>query len=449
MNNQPECKDTGNAIASQRVDQEELNMQRLLRWLEEQGATFSATVRIDARARRLHTTRALVQGELLMHIPAGLMITERVAKESEIGKLLAQHGCKFGAYETIAAFLLHAKREGGFWKPYLDVLPQEFSEHPLLFSESEIEYLKGSRLFRSILERKAENEAYYDQLPPSVKEAYTLDEFTWARCILITRAFRVMFNGTPGMALVPLADMFDHAAPSKARYIPQSENGFTVTAAGPLEAGTALFTLYGNRGNGDLLYTYGFCIEDNPFNDVEILLPSLPDGHSFTEHANKLGTAVAGMRSFKVRRSCIDDAASAMFSYLRLAHLGGSPGIGATEIDKAGKAPPFSRENEAAALTALEQACARHLREYPTSIAEDDALLVDPALPRNVRNMIKVRRDEKSILNYFLELTNIALPVLRDESRDLSEHAGAGSPYVGYFAEIGPRFASKTGCAAL
>jgi hypothetical protein len=54
--------------------------------------------------------------------------------------------------------------------------------------------------------------------------------------------------------------------------------------------------------------------------------------------------------------------------------------------------------------------------------------------------MVTVRRDEKSILNYFLELTRVAIPVLRDKSCDVGKRAAAGGEYAGYFAQIARRF---------
>jgi histone-lysine N-methyltransferase SETD3 len=448
---QAECPATSNAMIcspTECTDSDEAKMHRLMEWLEEQGATFSSTVKMGAQARQLHAARRLLPGQIYMHIPKRLMITREVAKESKIGELIDQHGCKFGRYEYMAAFLMQTKREGGFWKPYVDILPREFSNQSLFFSESELEHLKGSDLFRSIAQRKADNERFYNQLPPPVKETYTLEEFTWGRCVAITRSFGVRFEGEPSVALVPLADMLDHSLHSNSRYIHESENGFILTARKRLEASSALVTTYGACSNAHLLITYGFCLEDNPHNEVDIHLHPMPDGHPFAEHTKKLGATIAGMRALKVRRSCTDDAASAVLSYLRLAHSDASLRIDNAEVqaDKAGKISPISCENEITVLTALAQECARRLSEYLTSIAEDDALLKDSTLPRNVRNMVKVRRDEKVILNYWLDLTRTALPALAKDVFDVSGHTATGSVYADYFAEIGQRFGSGAEC---
>jgi histone-lysine N-methyltransferase SETD3 len=415
------------------IDAAEAKMQRFLQWLETHGGTFSATIEVDTRTGRIRATRALVQDELLIHIPKKLMLTGEVAEKSEIGKLMIQHGYKYGNLEYIAALILETKREGGFWAPYVDVLPQDLSGHPLLFSESDLEHLKGSWLSRLIPEGRAENQNCYDALPSAVKMKYSLDEFTWARCVAIVRVSGVRFDRKSVVAIAPLADMVrhDNSPRDNAGSVPQCENGFTLTALRPLEAGTVLLKSHGPYSNARLLYSYGFCLENNPYNETEILLEPVQDGHPLVEHSKKLGAAVAGMRSFKLMRSCADDAAGAIFSYLRLLHADAT-----LRIDKADKVEPVSRENEIAALTSLAEACARHLQEFPTTIEEDDALLKNPVLTRNVRNMVNIRRDEKAILNYFLDLTKIALPLLRDKACDIGKHPAARSAYADYFSEL-------------
>jgi hypothetical protein len=237
--------------------------------------------------------------------------------------------------------------------------------------------------------------------------------------------------------------MADHSAENTGRWIFESANGFSITAQRPLEAGTVLLNSYGVKSNAHFLITYGFCLEDNPQNEVEILLPPLQDGHAFVPYGNMYGEPAGGMRAFRLRRSCIDGLATSMFSYLRLTHCDASLRIDNAEVNlhKSSKVPPVGRDNEIRVLNTLAEACARQLSGYPTSIDEDEALLGDPALPRNLRNMVMIRRDEKAILRYFLELTRTALPVLRGE-------ASVTGIYADYFAEIARRFESTTACAA-
>jgi histone-lysine N-methyltransferase SETD3 len=430
---------------SELIDSDELKMRRFLRWVEDEGATFpSMTIKVGQGTRKVHATRPLAKGELVLHVPRKLMLTPEIARASETGKLIAQQGNDFGDYDYLAAYLLQMKREGSFWKPYTDVLPQDYSGCTLLFSESEMEYLKGSYIHRLTNTRRNWNNYIYSRLPSSLKDnGVTLSEFTWAKCAVITRVYGVRFGRHETVALVPLADMFDHSHSDNVRWISYAETGFVVTTDGPIEAGAPMFERYGKRCNAVLLSTYGFCLEENPDNVAEIVLPALPTSHPFLEQSKKLGTLEGEMRAFRVQRSH-DESTRALLSYLRLASCE-DPRGSQVEVSSAGKVAPFSRKNEIVAMAMLLSACERRMQQFDTSIEQDQALLRDPALSRNVRHAIMVRRDEKVILKHYLDLADMALPLLRDDSCDLNQYAAAPATYCGYFSELVQCLGSRQG----
>jgi hypothetical protein len=413
-------------------------MRRFLHWMQEHGATISpVSVKGPQGSRQVHATRPLYAGGLVAQIPRRLTITPEVAKDSETGRLIAKHGSNVDDYDYLAAYLFEIKRKGGFWKPYVDILPTDYSENPLFFSESVLNELKGSYILNSILNRIAQQAYRYDQFPPCLKEnGFTPEEYAWAKCVVNTRVHGATHEGRPILAMVPLSDMFDHAIKNNADWA-VSATGYFIRAEHPIEAGARLFEGYG-RCNAQLLNEYGFCIEDNPLNVAEIRLQPLSPDHPFFERANKLGKGQWSRRTFKVAANCNDAVTQELFSFLRLAcheeppHL--PPPTG--DADNPDKVPPISRQNEVAALVGLAQACEGRLKQFPTSIEDDEALLKDGSLQRNLRNVVMVRRDEKIILRYFHEFAQTALAVLRDPSCNVAEHAVAGKPYADYFAGV-------------
>jgi histone-lysine N-methyltransferase SETD3 len=473
MNNHAESaiiNSSAPSALSELVDSDDLKMRRFLRWMEEQGATFpSMTMKVGQGTRQVQSTRALLPGELVLHVPRKLMLTPAVARASETGRLIAQHGCSdFGDYEYLAAFLLEIKRDGGFWKPYIDVLPQDYSDNPLFFSETEMEHLEGSYIDPTVRERREWDGRLYDQLPACLKEnGFTREAFTWARCAVISRVYGVTLGGRSTVAMVPLADMFDHAPTNYVRWIGEAETGFIVTAEQPVAAGAPLFERYGRRCNAMLLNVYGFCLEGNPDNEAEIQLEALTPGDRFYQDARLLGKTSkdAKIQAFKVQWQ-YGNAMRELLSYLRLSvydepsrldmemddpdslrPASDQPPRIEAEEKKAGGVAPISRANEVAAVSALIAACEHRLQQFPTSIEEDEALLKDPALLRNVRNMVMVRRDEKIILRHFLELRQTVLPLLRDESCDLAHYAIGATPFAAYFLDLVNSF-EKRGVAA-
>jgi histone-lysine N-methyltransferase SETD3 len=418
------------------IDSDTLKIRRFLLWIESQGATFpSMSIKVTRGTRQVHATRPLLAGELVAHIPRTLTITPDVAKASKTGKLIARHGSNIDDYDYLAAYLLQMKREGGFWQPYIDILPKDYSAHPLFFSQHELDALKGSYILGPILSRLARHACRYDQLPPCLKEnGLTREEFTWARCVVSTRVHGVKVEGRRVLAMVPLSDMFNHSANNNADWTVAPDGDFFVMAEYAVAAGSPLFEKYGKRCNARLLEDYGFCLEDNPYNVAEIRLQPIPADHPFFEHAKQLGKNQWNRQVFHVMSACDDDAAKSMFSYLRLACFDGAPHLLRQGIDL-NQLPPISRQNEIAALTTLESACESRLQQFPTSVEEDDALLADGALGCNLRNVVMIRRHEKIILKYFLGLAQTALPLLQDPSRDIGKHA-AGGRYAGYFADL-------------
>jgi histone-lysine N-methyltransferase SETD3 len=409
--------------------------------MKENGATFpSLTINTRQGCRQVQATRSTAPGELVLHVPRRLMITPQVAKESVIGKLIAALGSNVTDHDYMAAFLLEMKRDGGFWKPYIDMLPTDCSHIPLTFSQSEVDELRGSYIFRAIRNRRGAHGWLYDQLlSPVLKEqGFTREEFTWAKCMTTSRAYRVALGRRESLALVPLADMLEHSQKNNVLSNHEAETGFLLTARGAAEAGAPLFATYGKICNARMLNVYGGRMEQNPDNLAEIILWSLLPDHPFFRHSTRLGEHREERRAFRVRRQYHHTETRKLFSYLRLASLDITPDTErpTVALDAADKVPPLSRDNEIAALTSLAEGCQYRLQQFGTSIEEDEALLKDAVLSHNLRNIVMVRRDEKIVLHYFLGLARTALPILRDASSDVGAYAVEGRPYADYIADL-------------
>jgi hypothetical protein len=306
----------------------------------------------------------------------------------------------------MAAYLLDLKRNGGGWKAYLDVLPQDFSGHPYFYTESELGLLNGSYMLPKIRWRNARVEFEYDQMRSCLPESkmYSLEEYAWARCVVAGRVHSATISGKPDADLIPLADMLHHSTRPNVSWQAECSMGMIYTAARDIESGEPLTISYGTACNGYWFSTYGFCLENNPHNVAEIHLPCLPSDHPHFEQAKSLGTVRKEMRAFEVRADYDHRDTRDMFSYLRLYAMSGS------STEKAG-AGPIILENEREALSELALACQLRLRQFGTSVEEDDALLKDQTLQHRQRNAVRARLAEKEVLTYFLELALTAMPM--------------------------------------
>ncbi len=80
----------------------------------------------------------------------------------------------------------------------------------------------------------------------------------------------------------------------------------------------------------------------------------------------------------------------------------------------------MSKTNEVACLRALRDAALVSLAQFETTIEQDDALLAaaetDPThacRDSNIRNCVVVRRGEKQVLQWFVQLHDTCVPYLQ------------------------------------
>jgi hypothetical protein len=403
-----------NSSSSGLLELKRERMQCFLQWFAGHGAVFPfVKMEVEENSRTLRANTRIGKGVLIMHIPRSLMITEEMVKASRIGKMIASQteGMSLSGY--FSAFLLEAKRTSNFWKLYIDVLPDDFSTHPLFFSDAELEELQGTYALRIIREELKSSSNEYKMLQKFLpaEMRFTLGEYLWAKCAIMSRLHHVVIGQQNTRALVPLADMPDHDANANVRWEYEASQGFIYTAKREIEEGEVLTIDYRTTNNSSSFRIFGFCPAGEVNNQTEIHLPSMPSSHPFYEYAKNLGLLRAGKRSFRVSANHNKANARAMFSYLRLYPLQDLSGMGrnkARESDK-GEIDFVSLSNEMDALSMLAMACDEQLECFPTSIEEDEALLQLDDLPINASNAVRVRLGEKKVLHYFQNFSRIFL----------------------------------------
>ena len=91
-----------------------------------------------------------------MFIPKQLFVTIDMCKESPLGAKIMAAGLfdklVYPKYIIMATFLLEEKLKGAEskFKHFLNILPTDLSEFPVLFTDEEKEWLNGSKLKESI-----------------------------------------------------------------------------------------------------------------------------------------------------------------------------------------------------------------------------------------------------------------------------------------------------------
>jgi hypothetical protein len=135
----------------------------LLTWARSNGAVIPSSLIFSAEPYgHCRSSEPIPAGTALFHIPHSLVITPAVATAA-IPQLEEVAG-----HVRICTFLAEQRGRNGFWKEYLETLPEKFYTPPY-FNDRELEYLKGTNLWFAWRDRmelwKREYESIRDIVP--------------------------------------------------------------------------------------------------------------------------------------------------------------------------------------------------------------------------------------------------------------------------------------------
>ena len=391
----------------------------------------------ESSGRGLLARRDINDGDELLKIPIKLCLTKASARKA-LGKDALPE--EINEYLAIACQLIHEKYVLGdksSFKHYIGVLPEVEEVNPTFtWSDEDLAFLEGSPVIAATksLQMKLQREydallggpdgliaKYPDRFPA---EHFTYENWVWAFTMLFSRAIRLR-NLKQGetLALVPYADLINHSPFSQA-YIDARETGDWLFKSGEEEVilyadrgyrrMEQIYISYGPKSNAELLLLYGFAVERNPFNSVDVTVSISPRTASFVKELNDDSIPVDPLAEEKAefvesvgRDNTVDFPCYAdrypveMLEYLRLMQM--------TPEDTRGKplsefdySRTISPANEAAVLTSVIDAVRRQLSKYPQTEEEDAALIKDKGLFRlltyNQRMAVRHRRNEKRLL---------------------------------------------------
>lgn len=344
----------------------------LMAWLRDAGATCAGlTIGAVPTGRGMVATRTIAAGEVVARIPRALLITREHARGSSVGRQLRDAGIELSSSHALfAAWLcVELRRPGSPHAPYLRSLPAAYDGFAVHAPPDERALLRGTltgdRL--ALLEHDLARDHALAVAKARLMAGVDRATFTWARLAVGSRAFAVTIDGVATNALVPLADLINHAPAPVTRWAyDQHDAAFTLTAVADVAAGAELTDSYGAKSNGQLAVQYGFTIDDNPADVAELAgrPVGLPDD---------------------------DEPAQALWKQL------------GRDV-----APP------AQVAAALQAACAAALARLPAD--DDDALLARPDLTPRARDFVRARRGERRVLAAWLARAYPAAATARDRS---------------------------------
>lgn len=421
----------------------------MVRWMRDGGSKFPMLYLqyYSEDYRGVHCLTKIPSNQMILYVPLSHIMTSEVAKESNIGrKIIIANVDLRSKHSYLAAYLLQERdNPQSFWKPYLDILPQKYRNMPIFFTPDELKLLKGSFTYEKIEDRKNSLKQEFESICLGVPEfdKFKLEEFIWARLVVITRIFGLVVKGKKTDGLVPYADMLNHKRPASGHHVGESEsetkwtfddnlNGFTITTLKACQRGDEVFDSYGRKCNSRFFINYGFTLDNNEDNEAVLKL-TLPfnDPHYDMKIRFLGGQPTSANREYQVPANYREKKSKEMFAFLRFAHARDEEIVLLpSDLSKLEELEPISVRNEINVLKHVRQAAKAILAGFETSLEDDEKLLQLPRsqIDSNVRNCIVMRHGEKTVLHWYINLADQVIPMFEQPWKDLKKKAARYQP---------------------
>lgn len=372
--------------------------------------------------------RQVNAGEEVVTVPEALWINMATVQASpRIGPFSKD----LKPWVAISLFLIHEFYDpNSKWRPYLDSLPKTL-DSPLLWSEEELEELRGTQLLGSVAGylEFLENEftGLTEQLfEPNSEifdpEVYTYEAFRWAFGILRSRTFAPLTGDD--LALVPVADLVNHGMglsddiPSWIKKKPgqfwnlgkENSHVLALRASATFQYGEQVLMQYGRtKSNAELALDYGFVereiesqhVGGSDRDSLALTLEVSPEDRFVDDKVDILElNGLQCSMQFDLPRG--QGPPDVMITFLRLSTLSGPDAflLEALFRNEAWNhlSLPVSRENEEAVCTSMLDGLRAALAEYRTTIEEDLDILGREDFSKRKEMAVVVRLGEKRVL---------------------------------------------------
>ncbi|KAF8933882.1 hypothetical protein BGZ58_006070 [Dissophora ornata] len=220
----------------------------------------------------VYSSEDIAEDEVFLSIPfTPLVLTDTVARKQLPASVQSLDGrTALTLFLTQQVLLKHnGSGKESFYQPYLDMIPDRIHT-ALEFDDQDLEQLRGTNAFQNVKELKEKLRQKYEETMRvvgedlKVEDGYTWEKFLWAETVLSSRAFpaHLFGGGVEGeIVLIPLGDTLNHKSRHKATWI-KTPQGLEMSGSASSK-GSQVFNNYGPKSNEELLVGYGFCIEDN------------------------------------------------------------------------------------------------------------------------------------------------------------------------------------------
>eukprot|EP01022_Parablepharisma_sp_SALTPOND_P015495 TRINITY_DN2197_c0_g1_i1.p2 TRINITY_DN2197_c0_g1~~TRINITY_DN2197_c0_g1_i1.p2 ORF type:complete len:340 (+),score=27.41 TRINITY_DN2197_c0_g1_i1:473-1492(+) len=262
-----------------------------VRWLKSHDSRLYKT-RIAVYSkdfRGLHATVDIGKLQEIMSVPMSLTISAADLENTPIGKKLVEKQVFETKWAVFIFPLIYILEEldnpSSKHSVWLKTFPEDASEHPAFYSESELEWLRGSNMLNQLHYDKALIAQFYYTIAsvyPDFAVRHTLRKFTMYYYLLCSRFFGINSYDPDRAFVVPYADLANtglFAKRNAAWDYDSLRHHFRLFALAPIKAEEPVFIFeqpvheqiivyYGHGSNFVYLLYYGMTLEGEEYNAV-------------------------------------------------------------------------------------------------------------------------------------------------------------------------------------
>ena len=369
--------------------------------------------------------------EIIMTIPRDCLISLENALDTSYGKKIGEfmyNELNSPKHCLLSSFLLYEEKNPKY-KYYFDLLPKDFSNFPIFYTNKELEYLKGSPFLSQILEKKEDMKNDYNKICeylPDFKQ-FSYLKFVEARVLISSRIFGISINENKTDVLAPFADLLNHKRPRQTQwYFDDNLQSFVIQATENIKEGSEIFDSYGKKTNARFLLNYGFCLDDNDTSEYLLTINFNDTYPLFNLKKNFFQNEYELVRTFNLNNNFYESQIIELLSFLRFILFDGDMNDLYNAINSNENIynedvpltfyyiPPITKELEIQVLKHLHLLCRKALAKYPTTFEQDQNLYqTKKNISFNLRNCILLIMSEKTVLSYFIYFCEYCLDLLK------------------------------------
>ena len=184
-----------------------------------------------------------------MSSPKELLISLEIAKAFPQGQQVStfMYTLNSPKHCLLSTFVLYERlNKDSKWKSYFDIIPKDYSNFPIFFTEEDLNLLKGSPFLQTILEKKDDIEKDYKRICDLVPgfDMHSFKEFSEIRMAVSSRIFGIKIENKKTDVLAPFADLLNHKRPRQTHWLyDESMKSFVIQALEDIPGGNEVIDI--------------------------------------------------------------------------------------------------------------------------------------------------------------------------------------------------------------